>query len=176
MQNLDLDFLRTRPESPWIRWVLLAAALAFTADLAASYSNAHNRLVRSEETLLALRHGPDGAISAPLPASRTADPDEIKIARDTVQRLSTPWDKLFRALESSANDKVALLSIDPEARTGTVLISGEAADYRAALEYVSQLGRAGALERPHLVHHERSTRGPGEHVRFTVSAAWREAQ
>ena len=61
--------------------------------------------------------------------------------RETVQRLSLPWDQLFSALESAASDKVALAAIEPDPRAGTVTISGDGKDYLAALSYVLNLSR-----------------------------------
>ena len=61
--------------------------------------------------------------------------------RETVQRLSLPWDELFSALESAASDKVALAGIEPDPRNGTVTISGDSKDYLAALSYVLNLSR-----------------------------------
>lgn len=171
MPTLDLDFLRTRPASPWLRWLLLAIALGFAADVGFAYYSVRTRMADNEHALARIRPAADGAADA---AARRSPPsaEEVKIARETMQRLALPWDKLFRALEAAASDKVALLSVEPDARTGAVLISGEAAEYRSALEYVSLLGRGGALERPHLVRHEQLDNAGAKSVRFVVSAAW----
>ena len=87
------------------------------------------------------------------------------------QRLSLPWDQLFRALESAASDKVALAAIEPDPRAGTVTISGDGKDYLAALSYVLNLSRTEGLERVQLVRHEQKNEGGGA-VSFAVSAAW----
>jgi len=171
MPHLDLDFLRARPTSPWIRWVLLAIALGFAAEVGLAYYGARTRIARNEEALAQLQRASDGAANA-ASSMRPPSPEEIKVARDTIQRLSTPWDQLFRALESAASNKVALLAIEPDARSGTVLISGEAADYRAVLDYIAALNASGTLERPHLVRHERQQNDPQKAVRFAVSAGW----
>ena len=88
--------------------------------------------------------------------------------RETVQRLSLPWGELFSALESAASDKVALAGIEPDAKTGTVTITGDGKDYLAALSYVLNLSRTEGLERVQLVRHEQKNEG----VSFAVSAAW----
>lgn len=171
MPTLDLDFLRTRPASPWLRWLLLAIALGFAADVGFSYYVVHARSAQNEEALARTRRAVDGTAHAAA-SLRPPTADEIKIARETMRSLTTPWGKLFRALESAASDRVALLAIEPDARSGTVLISGEAADYEAALAYVSALGTSSALKRPHLVRHEEVQNASVKAVRFAISAAW----
>lgn len=171
MQNLDLDFRRSRPASPWTRWILVALALAFTGDLGVSYYRARNTLAQNEERLA---HSTESTRAAP--AARAPSLEEVRVARDTIQRLALPWDSLFSALESTASDKVALLAIEPEPRAGTVLISGETTDYRAALDYVSQLRRATALDHAHLIRHERQQDNPQQPLAFSISASWSKAK
>lgn len=175
MHRLDLDFRRTRPASPWARWMLLALALAFMADLAVSYYGVRQAIAQNQERLVRLGRSMDGANRGAL-TSRAPSAEEIRLARDTIQRLATPWDDLFGALEATASSKVALLAIEPDPKSGTVLISGEATDYPAALDYVAQLGRAPILERAHLIRHERQQDGPQQPVTFSVSAAWSKAR
>lgn len=175
MQKLDLDFHRTRPASPWARWLLLALVLAFMADVGVSYYGARHTLAQNEERLGQLGRSSDGATKAAL-TNRAPSTEEVRVARDTIQRLAMPWDSLFSALEATASDKVALLAIEPQPGSGTVLISGEAVDYRAALDYVSQLGRAETLDHPHLIRHELHQNDPQQPVAFSISASWRKAK
>ena len=165
MQALDLDFCRTRPASRWIAPVLLAVAAAFAGDVAYSYAKAL-REVSARESQLAKaepRH---------YRAPRALAAEEVAAARETVQRLSTPWDQLFAALESAASDRVALLAIEPDPKAGTVIISGDSKDYLAALTYVLNLGRAEALTQVQLARHEVKQNDPQKTVSFSVSAAW----
>ena len=175
MQNLDLDFRRIRPASLWTRWVLLAFALAFTSDLGVSYYRVRSTLTQNEERLAQVGRAAAGAARA-APAGRAPSAEEIRVARDTVQRLAMPWDSLFGALEATADDNVALLAIEPDPRSETVLISGEATDYRAVLDYVSQLGRAQALGEAHLIRHERRQDDQRQALAFSISASWGKAK
>jgi Tfp pilus assembly protein PilN len=107
---------------------------------------------------------------------RSATVEEIALARETVQRLSTPWTRLFSALESAATDNVTLLSIEPDPKARTVVISGDSKDYLAALTYVLNLSRSSALSGVELVRHEVKQNDPRHPVAFSVSAAWKEAR
>jgi len=158
MHRLDLDFLAPR-RSPWAGRVLLAVAVAFTGDVAFSFYQARTTFVANKAVL---------AKTPRLASSRKVTPDEVAAARDTVQRLSTPWGSLFGALESAASDQVALLAIEPDPKAGTVVISGDGKDYLAALTYVLNLSKAPALSKVELVRHE----AKGNAVTFAVSAAW----
>ena len=162
MQPLQIDFSATRRGSPWIGRVLLALAACVAADAGVSYHTAKKTLEANQARLTQRTPG----ATAP-----KASPQEVAAVRETVQRLSMPWDELFMALESAASDKVALAAIEPDPRAGTVTISGDGKDYLAALSYVLNLSRTEGLERVQLVRHEQKTEGNGA-VSFAVSAAW----
>ena len=169
MQRLDLDFAARGRRSPWAGAVLFAVALAVAGDAAWSYVHARRQLAQAEVLL---------ARAQPRHAARAvaATPEELAAARDTVQRLALPWPGLFGALESAASDDVALLAIEPDARSGKVTISGDSKDYLAALAYVLNLSRSEALSGVELVRHEVKQNDPRHPVAFSVSAAWKEAR
>ena len=168
MRRLEVDFSRRRSAAPWAGRVLLALAVAFALDVAVSYNGARRSLDSHAASIAAAR--PRSA------AQRNVSTEEVALARDTVQRIGMPWDELFGALESAANDQVALLGIEPDPKSGTVLISGDSRDYLAALSYVLNLSQADALRNVQLVRHEARANDPNGAVSFTVSAAWSEAR
>jgi hypothetical protein len=171
MKPLDLEFHRRRPPS-LIGWALFVLALLFIVDLGRSYHAAREAVAGSESGLAQQARARGSARPA---ASRlTATPEEMALARETVQRLRMPWDALFGALEAAASDEVALTGIEPDAKTGTVLVTGEAASYPATLDYVVRLRQGKALGSAHLVKHE--LRNGTRPVAFTVSASWGEVQ
>jgi len=159
MQALHIDFGASRQRSPWIGRVMLAAAALVALDAGLSYHTAKNTLTENQSRLAQRTT----ARSAP-----KVSPQEVAAVRDTVQRLTMPWDDLFAAIESAASDKVALAAIEPDPRNGTVTISGDGKDYLAALSYVLNLSHTEGLDRVQLVRHEQKNEG----VSFAVSAAW----
>jgi Tfp pilus assembly protein PilN len=168
MRALKLDFCRTSRAPRWLSPVLLAVAAAFSGDVAYSFMEIQKEIGEKETALAKL----DPRSYRP---ARNASAEEVALARETLQRLATPWDKLFGALESAASDQVALLAIEPDPKAGTVTISGDSKDYLAALTYVLNLSRAEALSKVHLSRHETKA-GPGSPVAFSVSAAWKGAR
>jgi Tfp pilus assembly protein PilN len=164
MQALKLDFCRTRKAPRWVAPVLMLLALGFCGDVAVSFLKERSAYLKNERALAAL----DPRSYRP---ARSASAEEIAAAKDTVQRLSMPWEKLFAALEQAASDQVALLAIQPDPKAGTVLISGDSKDYLAALTYVLNLSRSDALSRVQLARHE-IRQDQGKSVGFSVQATW----
>ncbi len=158
---LDLDFIARRRASPWVGRVLLAVAVTIGVDMALQFRMLITVIAQEREQLAKL--SPRGGRPA-----KPASAEEVAAARETVQRLSLPWTKLFDAIESAASDQVALTAIEPDPRAGTVRITGDSKDYLAALTYVLNLSRAEGLSSVQLVRHEVRQGSVG----FTISAAW----
>ena len=173
MQPLKIDFHRTRRAAPWAGALLATLAAALSLEVAVSYQRAQQATAAAERRLATVGRQAERMRAAAPQSGATRD--EVAAAREIHQRLATPWDKLFGALESSANGKIVLVGIEPDPKAGTELISGEGPDYLAALNYVLDLERGGTLLRPHLVRHERRDEGRGS-VAFAVSASWSPVQ
>lgn len=164
MQPIHIDYCRTRKAPRWIAPLLMLVALGFAGDVGVSFFKVHQQVKRNEVALAKL----DPRSYKP---ARNASAEEIAAAKETVQRLAMPWDSLFRALESAASDQVALLGIQPDPKTGTVLISGDSKDYLAVLTYVLNLSRSDALQKVQLARHEMK-QDQAKVVGFSISATW----
>ena len=167
MQRIELDFVRRAPRSRWAGRLLLAVALGIAGDMSFTYVQLE-QAVKSNEAVVAR--------AQPRKAVQPLSQEEVALARDTVERLGLPWSKLFAALEAAGNDKVALLAIEPDTKSGTVKISGDSKDYLAALTYVLNLSQADALSHVQLVRHEVKQNDPQRPVAFSISAAWNEVK
>ena len=167
MRKLHVNFVGRGARAPWAGRVLMAVALVFAGDVALSYKQVREAIALNENSM---REQPRVAVA------RAIAPEEVAVVSETVNRIGMPWEKLFGALESAASDQVALLGIEPDPKTGTVVISGDSKDYLAALSYVLNLSRADSLARVQLVRHDTREKDPQGPVSFAVSAAWREAK
>jgi hypothetical protein len=168
MKRLEINFVGRGARSPWTGRVVLAVALAACVDVAMSYRDLRASLELNQAKIAQAQPR-----SAP---ARKVGPEEVAAARETVDRLAMPWDRLFGALESAASDQIALLGIEPDPKAGTVVISGDSKDYLAALTYVLDLSRGDGLHGVQLVRHEVKANDPQATVSFAVSAAWKEAK
>ena len=170
MRPLELDFRRTRPAAPWAGPALLAIVVLFAGELGHSYYAGRANLETAEARLAKLGRPADRGYSGV--RARGATAEEITAARDAYQRLSMPWNELFSALENAATDRVKLVAIEPDAKSGTGTISGEGRDYAAVLDYIVKLREARTLTNPHLVKHEVRASGDQVGVGFSVTATW----
>ena len=144
----------------------MALTAAFALDTGLAYRDARH-VIDANRAALA---------QAPAVPAQRASKEELALARDTVERLTTPWDSLFGALETAASDQIALLSLEPDPKAGKVVIAGEGKDYLAALTYVLNLSRSDALSGVQLVRHEVKPEDPQKPVSFAVSATWTEGR
>ena len=164
MKKLDVNFSARGARAPWAARILLGAAAALCLDAGLSY-----RDLRASVELHEAKLAQAGPVR---PAGRSVPAEEVAAARATVDRLATPWERLFGALESAASEEIALLGVEPDAKAGTVVISGDSKNYLAALTYVLNLERDDALDGVQLVRHEVKTNDPQTPVSFAVSARW----
>ena len=173
--RLELDFLRGGRRPGWAAWALLAIALVFALDLGRTWYALRTEINRKEARLVAradtLKQGELIRVSASPPRE-----GELTAARDTLRRLSVPWDTLFNALEAAQSERAWLLSIEPDAQNGTVMLTGEARDYLAALSYVANLEQQKTLSSVYLAKHETRQNDPQRPLAFVVSASWKKRQ
>lgn len=173
MERIELDFLKSGQRPRWAALALLALALAFAGDLLRTYQSLQREVGLKEMRLARL--GADAARGARSdPTAPPINAEEYEFARATVRRLSTPWTRLFQALEAAQIDRIALLAVEPDAESGTVSLSGEAKDYLAVLSYVTTLEEQRSLQRVHLARHELRQSARERSVSFTITAAWKE--
>src|SRR6185369_4602190 len=92
LQEIKLDFCRSRRTPRWIAPLLLALAFAFAADVGLSFFRTVKTISTSEKQLSAIE---PRSYRAP----RAVPAEEVAAARETMQRLSLPWDRLSGALE-----------------------------------------------------------------------------
>jgi hypothetical protein len=172
VRPLELEYLRVGSRSQRVRLALLAVALAFTADSAWHYSRLKRDASTKEVQIAEARSRQKDFVRPAI--SQHVSTEEYAFARDTVSKLSTPWDQLFRALEAAQTDQIALLSVEPDPEHRIVTLTGEAKDYLAALTYLASLSEQKSLRRVHLTHHEPQRTASQRPLAFTISAAWTE--
>lgn len=165
--------MQSRRPGGWAAWVLAALALAFALDLGRTWYTLRAEIAQRESHLMASAETPrDGRMikvsNAPVREG------ELAAARDTIRRLSVPWDTLFAALEAAQTERASLLSIEPDVENGMVTLTGEAKDYLAALSYVANLEQQKSLSRVHLAKHETRQNDPLRPIAFVISASWKE--
>jgi len=174
---IQLDFLPAGSVSRVGAWLLVAGALAAVVALLEYRQvggQVHARATELEELRSMSRR-----TRPAMEASEADSPEvreQIKKANAVLGQLNVPWSELFAAIEAAQNDDVALLQVQPDARTHTVQLGGAARDLSAVLDYMTRLERTEDLQDVLLVSHEMKLREPGRPVEFVLNARWMEAR
>lgn len=152
-------------------WLLLGGACAGIA-VALAFAAANQTLLQVKRQTTELRQESAPRTEQKNTMDGTQLAEEITHANTIIRQLNLPWDKLFLALESTANDRVALLAIQPDTRKQLIQLSGEARNLEAVLDYLAQLRSQETLEQIVLTGHEIKLQDPDKPVRFSLSAKW----
>jgi len=170
MRKLDLDFSVQHRRVAWPGWALLLIGLALWGELSISYISLHREMSGLENMLL--KSGMAGKMSQQKGvASYTTE--EFAQAQEIISRISIPWGELFKAVESVKVERVALLALEPDPKTGALQLRGEAGDLAGLLTYIARLDRTSELHDVYLLRHEISQGGnPQRPVTFIISARW----
>lgn len=170
MKRLELDFAGRRRPGRRLGILLLLVAGVATAKLLHVHSAAVGEAGVLEARIAQMeRRGGAGDSAAAI--SETTQ-REIRQANEVIGQIALPWERLFKAVEAAAGNKVALLGITPDPRTGTVEVSGECADLATVFDYVARLDRQASLGNVYLLNHQVNAQDALRPVRFTVSASW----
>jgi hypothetical protein len=92
-----------------------------------------------------------------------------------VRQLNTPWSAILDALETSLQESVALVAIEPDAVHGSVRMQVEARTLDAALVYASILGTTEPFDGVDLVKHETNEQDATRPMRLSMDAKLRSS-
>jgi len=176
MRALHLDYQRSSRPFPWFGLGMLASALVALALTGGYYRELSQRIVLWEARMDHDERLSSHRARALRPASAASAREqrlEVQHANQVLRQLSLPWDTLFRAVESSGGKHIALLSMKPDIRKGTVTISAEAKNFNAMLEYMRQLGKRDVFASVLLQDHQVQQADPEHPIRFSLVAIWK---
>lgn len=169
MAALWLDYQQERPFH-WAGPLLLALALLALTLTAAYYLELSAQADSWEEKVDRIERG-HGLKDRAVAGEQLVQ--EVSRANEVLRQLTLPWEELFRAVESAAGRKVALLALEPDMEKRQVKIGGEARDMAALLNYITQLEAQEAFGAVYLQSHQVQQRDPDKPVRFALLAVWR---
>jgi Tfp pilus assembly protein PilN len=173
MANLHLDFVHPRrPAAAAGWWVLAAGLLALVGLLVWNRAFVAPAVAAAELESARLNQ----EVAAREPAALQLKGNDVAVewqkALAINQRLGAPWQKLFAVLESYVDEPVALLSIDPDLGKRDLLLTGEARNLEALLDYIRFLKRQSMLADVTLLSHQINKQDRDRPVRFRISATW----
>lgn len=170
MKKLSLDFEVQPRRNTWAGWVLLLIGVALCGEMVFSYIKLQQEMSGLEKNLI--KNGL-AAKSVQQKGVASYTPIEFTHAQETIAKIAIPWGDLFRAVEAVKVEHVALLALEPDAKTGTLLLRGEAGDLPALLTYIARLRQSKQLYEVYLLRHEiRRDGDPSRPIAFSASARW----
>jgi Tfp pilus assembly protein PilN len=173
---MHLDFRRPRRAAAGLGWLLLGAGLLLLGGMLAWHGLVLDPGLRAAEGRW---RELQAALAARQPASVRGDEQQLAVhwqrGARVARELAAPWEPLFAVLEAAADRPVALLSIEPDATRGELVLTGEARDHEALLDYYRYLQGAAVLSAVVLQTHQVNQQDRQKPVRFRVSARWGKA-
>lgn len=177
MRRLNLDFHAT-PGRPWAAILTLTCGVLLLSAAVVQYQYAARELARLEDALLNGKRADKKTIQQPQsqPTARpTAEQTrEMAAARQVMQQLTLPWERLFFEIEAATDKHVALLAIEPDAKKMRITLIAEASSPQEMLNYVKRLEASAMFSDVILQRHELQLKDPDKPVRFTLEGKWRD--
>jgi Tfp pilus assembly protein PilN len=173
---MHLDFLHPHRPAARSGWLLLCfGLLALGTALGWYFLSVAPRVAASEAELRRLQD----AVAAKEPATiRLSDQQlaaEWTRAAKVARELAVPWAPLFAILEGAAGQPIALLSLDPDGNRRELVLTGEARNFAALLDYYRYLQQQSMLNSVALQTHQVSRQDRDKPVRFRITAHWESA-
>jgi Tfp pilus assembly protein PilN len=173
IRRIDLDYVQHRSRTGW---AVLGIGVIAAVAAAVLYAGLSERSGRWEKvTQKAAARNAAVAAVRDNPEDRRRLALQVESANEVIGRLSLPWNELFRSIEDSAIDTVALLSVQPQPQQRLVALNGEARSYADVLEYMQRLDASGAFAHTRLLSHKVKREDPRHPVAFAIAAGWRVA-
>jgi len=171
MAELNLDYQPNSP-FPWGGAVLLGIAL-----IALGLSGVYYQQLSGQVTVLEAKLERTNSRAALRDSSARGSAElaeEVKNANDALRHLGVPWDSLFHAVESSGNQNITLLAIEPDVEKQQVKISGEAKSFNVLMNYMTHLQGQAVFGSVYLQNHDVQQEDPDKPVRFSLIATWQD--
>jgi hypothetical protein len=175
MTELRLDYQPDTP-FPWVGVVLLVIALAILIATGTYYYKLNGEVANWETKVERTKDKKAQNALAGRTSSRGGVDlaQEVNNANDALRHLSVPWERLFQALESSGNQNITLLAIEPDIEKQQVRIGGEAKNFNSLMKYITHLQGQEVIGSVYLQNHDVQQQDPDKPVRFSLIAAWQD--
>jgi hypothetical protein len=175
-QKLDLDFIQDPFFSPfsfgWLGLLTLVAGLLMANFTWQQYHDKQDKLAEISSKLSQLNQPLQQKKLTTTFVQADISPEQKFQINATASALAMPWDALFSALEESDTKDVALLGLEPNSKNKQIILTGEAKNLPAVLNYVSQLETQSMLDKVYLQKYNIDETNVSKPVKFTVLAQW----
>ena len=144
MRAVRLDFLQSARLRSGSGVLLLGAALVGAFVVLSIHADLKSEAQHFESQAAKLERRARGLAPIAQPVDESLK-QEIRRVNEVIDQLALPWDRLFSSVEGATTDRVVLLDIAPDAKSGMVQISAEALR-RDPVLYVRRLEHRASFE------------------------------
>lgn len=174
MRSFYFDFIAAPRSRLLVRGLLLTVGLAAIVGVLGFERTVLKPQLDAQRQLIANQREKMGS----KPTVSTVKPEELSAAWRTAQnaamQLNLPWSRFFASLgEASSAGEVALISIEPDAQKGQVVVVAEARNLNSMLDFVSALQISDEFSEVALQSHLINKAVPEQPIRFRLSTKWR---
>lgn len=177
MKTLLIDFApsslaRTLAEigaSTWLIALLATIALIVGGFTMQKLSKQHDLQQIQLRTLLQeqQRAAAVAPIKAPvLPIAK------VRAVNTAIEQLNIPWRDLLESIDQATPPRIALLSLEPDARKHSLKGVAEASDSEAMIGYIALLEGQALFSKVALTRHDTNEQHPRKPLRFQFEAQW----
>jgi len=181
MRRLHLNFIKQKPDTPVISWLLLTNGIVLSALIIWQYNSLENQIANESSRLDQLTQERGLVTSGPgvIPgrdAAMATTPDQKPSGGRATTALTTPHsvpiDRLIAALEASRPSTVALLDIEADAKSGQATLIAQTKSPQQMLDYAKRLRENPALSNVTINRHTTVESGSQRPIQFTVRLTW----
>ncbi len=175
MSELRLDY-QHNPPFPWAGAVMLAMVVVVLMLTGTYYLKLSGQTAGLEAKVKQFqnREVPSGSTGRSTELGAVELAQEVSNANDVLRKLSVPWENLFQAVEASGGNKVTLLAMEPDIEKRQVKIIGETRNFKALMNYITQLEEQDMFGSVYLQSHHVRQQEPEKPVHFSLLATWRD--
>jgi Tfp pilus assembly protein PilN len=177
MKTLHIDFAppslaRTLAEIGALTWlIVLFATIALIAGgfTLQALSKQHALQQMQLRTLLQEQQRATAVAATKAPVLPIA---KVLAVNAVIEQLNLPWRDLLNAIEQATPARIALVSVEPDARKHSLKGVAEASDSEAMIGYIALLEGQALFSKVVLMRHDTNEQHPRKPVRFQFEAHW----
>jgi Tfp pilus assembly protein PilN len=178
MKRLQIDFSppswqRTVQRTSGATWLLMGVALLLCAGAVVLGLRlaAQQRADQARLTTALTRAKAPVLVAVAAPVTPISQPQAAAV-NSAVMQLNLPWRALHDAVGAATPARIAMLSLEPDARRRSIKITAEAKSSDAMFAYLEALKAQELFTGVALTRHEINELDPNKPIRFQLEAEW----
>ncbi|MBT9524359.1 MAG: hypothetical protein IV105_03805 [Rhizobacter sp.] len=173
MNFQDIDFAAKRPLPGWLlpslALVLVTLSWGLYRYVALEQASAALKSQAVSQRQVLLRQS-----EVPVSAAPELPKERVKAINEAIVSLNTPWPALLGGIESARLGDVALTRVEPRPKDQSVLVTAQADDMGALLDFMQRMSSTPPFVRARPVRQELVVEGGMPRKQATFEADWED--